>query len=201
MRQVTVNVYTFDELNDAAKEAAREWYRSLSDNSDFVPVEEAIKEFAGMCGFVQGVDLFWSLGYSQSDYTHLVGIWESESVQLDKLKEVLGEVEGNSDQIYPRLIQVCEKFDAIAKAYPKARANIKGRGSVEDLDLCPDEELSSEDNFEKVRTDLRIACQSLNNWSYEYLRDDNDARMIDEYVDEVIRSVGYEFNGAGGIWE
>ena len=31
MRAETINIYTFDELNDAAKDKAREWYRQNLD--------------------------------------------------------------------------------------------------------------------------------------------------------------------------
>jgi hypothetical protein len=72
----------FDELDDAAKERARDWYRECIDEDDF---SCEIDEFASICDIL-GIDLkthevalmsgktrsdpniYWSVGYCQSDY-------------------------------------------------------------------------------------------------------------------------------------
>ena len=47
MRQETINIYTFNELSEGAKENAREWFREggTSDDFEFV-IEDALRDFA-----------------------------------------------------------------------------------------------------------------------------------------------------------
>jgi hypothetical protein len=69
MKKITIEVYTFDELSDEAKEKAREWYR---EGIDYPFLEEFMNEFiydklteAGY--MVDDLKVLYSLTYSQGD--------------------------------------------------------------------------------------------------------------------------------------
>jgi hypothetical protein len=55
MRTIETTVYTFDELDECAKEKAREWYRSTQDNSDF-GIEHVIEDACNI-GDLIGIDM------------------------------------------------------------------------------------------------------------------------------------------------
>lgn len=196
MRTVNVNVYQFGELSDKAKEKARQWYRGCIDNSDFEGAKEQIKSAAVLCGFQPGMDLWWRLGYSQSDHACIDGRWRAEDVKAQQVRD-----EWTKDQ---RLGQIAEQFAEIAKRFPKARAVTQERYVVSDADFDPDEELSSDDKTEALKReaeqDLRVAIQSFNQWAYDVLRTEDEYLNSDECVDENITANEYEFTEGGERW-
>lgn len=196
MRTASVNVYQFGELSDKAKEKAREWYRGCIDSSDFEGAKEVITTAAVMCGFQPKVNLWWGVGYCQSDFARIEAKWRAEDVKADELRK-----ESPQDQ---RLGQIAEQFAEIAKLFPKAYATTKERYVVDDDEFDPDEELSSDDKTEALKSEarqsLRVAIQSFNQWAYDTLRKESDYLHSDEYVDETIEANEYEFTEDGERW-
>ncbi len=67
MKTVTINAYTFDELNDEAKEKAREWFRKdYPEHGWWEFVYEDFKEKAFNAGFDVG-EIYFSGFWSQGD--------------------------------------------------------------------------------------------------------------------------------------
>jgi hypothetical protein len=54
MRQETINIYTFDELTDDAKEKVIEWYR---ENQEFFWIDESIESLKALCDLFSGVSI------------------------------------------------------------------------------------------------------------------------------------------------
>ena len=70
MRTEKINVYTFDELNDAAKEKARQWYRETAD--DYFWLDEGLNSIKAFCD-LYGVGIkdysftLWGHSYLDTD--------------------------------------------------------------------------------------------------------------------------------------
>ena len=70
MRQITVNLYTFEELNNDAKEKAREWWRSgcFDSHVDYEPIYEGIIEKTAEYGMdINEDNISWSGFWCQGD--------------------------------------------------------------------------------------------------------------------------------------
>ncbi|WP_185749288.1 hypothetical protein [Pantoea dispersa] len=52
---ISTTVYTLDELSDAARENARDWYREHALNDDWY--QNVFDEFTGICNIL-GVDIY-----------------------------------------------------------------------------------------------------------------------------------------------
>lgn len=86
MQTKTYNVYTFDELDEKAKEKAREWYR---DGNEYYFLSENMTEYAGALLKWLKIDTFdfkvyYSLSYSQGDgaMVEIKGTWKSYNVTV-----------------------------------------------------------------------------------------------------------------------
>src|SRR6478609_10964036 len=76
MKTVTVELYEYKELDDKAKERARNWYRSAFEGDDTWsrgPLETA-KEYLELFGFAD-VKIFYSGFWSQGDGASFTGQW------------------------------------------------------------------------------------------------------------------------------
>jgi hypothetical protein len=183
MRQVAINICTFNELSDKAKEKARDWYRSCQDASDFEFTRDDIISVALLCGFYETAKLWWSVGYCQSDHATLEGLWSAARVRTETIK-----------QEYPqdvRLHQIAEQFAELARQNPAMSFVTNDRYIVGDIDEAEQED---------VYNDARIAVQSFNRWAYEQLRKQADWLYSEEYVDEALTSNDYEFTEDGEIY-
>lgn len=65
-REIIVSVYQYSELNDKAKEKARDWLISCWDGNDTAMVTESMSWRLQEAGYPTG-DIQWSLGYCQGD--------------------------------------------------------------------------------------------------------------------------------------
>jgi hypothetical protein len=79
MKTTSINIYTFDELNDNAKEVARDWYR---ENIDYTFLSEYMHDEASILLSEVGIttdeyEVFCSLAYCQGDgaMVELTGKW------------------------------------------------------------------------------------------------------------------------------
>lgn len=84
-----IQLFQYSELSDEAKEVARDWWLSCRDETDYECVIDDFREIAERMGitfkthqvtFVSGKprhvpNIWYSLGYSQSDYATFEGTW------------------------------------------------------------------------------------------------------------------------------
>ena len=70
MREVTVKIYTFDELNENAQERAREWWRGVSDVDWSIETRRSIEVFLDKFGVrLEDYGIYWdTFDYRLSDY-------------------------------------------------------------------------------------------------------------------------------------
>lgn len=209
MRTKQTNVFTFDELNDDAKEKARDWYRSRDhyDNYWAESVTDSAKEIGKLFGFTID-DIYWSGFSSQGDGACFVGSWNPSLADFAKWRK-----DGWEDKELHRIADVLE---SIAKDFPNASCHIKHTGhyyhshSVSiDCDLMADDYYDTDDPIQeaafKVREaladktddDLIEACRDFMDWIYASLEKEWDYINADEQVDESLRANEYEFSEDG----
>lgn len=78
-----INLYSFSELSDKAKDKARNWYREVS-NSDNFWSESTIDE-AKEQGVNMGLDIdkiYWEGFYSQGSGACYTGTWSASCVKI-----------------------------------------------------------------------------------------------------------------------
>lgn len=180
MRQVTKNIYTFDELPDKAKEKAREWYRSGLDNTDFDGTVEDIKTVAGYLGYVNP-ELYWSVGYCQSDMATVCAVWQASKVQADEVIE--------HAPIDKALHAITLAFAGLAVTDPEATFKTSERWAVDRLDCAG--------HFDDAYTAASEAVKAFNRWAYKQLREQDEFLTSDENVDEQMLNNKYEFTETG----
>jgi hypothetical protein len=169
MREITTKVYTFDELNDKAKEKARDWYREGA-----------------------GFEAWWEFVYSDAENVGL----KITGFDIDRGSYVkahfLGSAEETAHAIEKEHGEGCDTY-ATAEAYLKERdgylenvekdenGNFMNEYTVDkDLDVMDEEFLKT------LQEDYLVHLRK----EYEWL-------MSDEQVDESITANEYEFTEDG----
>lgn len=88
MTTVEVNVYQFDELSDAAKEKAREWYRNGGfDYNWYEYIYEDFKERAKEAGF-DVTNIYWSGFWSQGDGAMFEYDYTSDKLRMEFINQL-----------------------------------------------------------------------------------------------------------------
>lgn len=217
-------LYTYGELSDKAKEAAREWYaRGACEDSFWT---ESIFESAADAAALFGLDIrqtrkallggghrygpavYWSGFWSQGDGACCEGTWYARDVKPGALAK-----EFPRDEELQRIAAV---FESVAKAYPDASFSVKHRGhyyhsgctafEFEPGDCPHDEEENEEENGRASdwyrdfpEDDLKQAARDFMDWIYSGLEKEYEYQTSEEACAEACEANGYEFTEAGEI--
>lgn len=199
MKTHEIKTYTFDELpTDAAKEKAREWWRSLDDNWDSSFYIDDAKAVFALMGF--DIDRVYFSGFwSQGDGACFEGSWHARDVgaALSRVKK-----HAPQDEILHRLAKECER---IAQLFPNSYLSVKHRGHYyhehcTDFTIC-----ITDDNGDEIDTDARGHAEEdligvtkdAMRWIYRQLEKDYNHSQTDEVVDEMLRANEYDFTEDG----
>ena len=189
MREITTNVYKFDELSDSAKEKARDWYRRIT-AGDSYPLDEMVDSLKGLFE-AAGIKLQdWSLGAYSRD----------NGVTFD-----MGDA---GDLSGPRAMAWLENnlLAPLRVKSPRTKDQIKYKHEVGTIPSCPLTGMCYDDDFLDKLTAYVKKGETLKD-SFHYLADDlmhmaeeeQEYRNEDAQVDESIEINGYEFDEDGGI--
>lgn len=217
MRTIETTVYQFDELSEAAKEKAREWFRRGQDGDNYFA--ESVIEDAEQCAEFIGVEfdkrtvrlcgggtrqepcVYWSGFSSQGDGACFEGSWRADRVKPAKLKEHAPEDK--------ELHRIAAEFESLAKKFPQAAFRVKHRGHYShkyctefDFQFPDDNEgedwpEEKRDAWNKVCDNLKEAARDFMEWIYDQLEKEHEYRNEDEQIDEAIRINEYEFTAEG----
>ena len=194
MRTIQVNLYQYDELSDAAKAKAREWYIA---GDTFDPEMEPYETAAQILGITFATerdtlpDIRYSGFSSQGDGASFVGSYtfSAEAAQairdefpqdktLHSIADTLAEIQGHVAQTVTAKIE--------------QRGRYVHSNTMALADVSPENALTEEDEALLFATMKRFA-----NWIYICLEDDYNSCHEDEYVEEAIRANEYEFTASG----
>lgn len=201
-------VYQFDELDDRAKEKARDWYRQGAFDHDWY---DYIFDDAKACLAIAGfrVDEIYFSGFSsQGDGACFEGSWRATEAKPAKaMKDHAPEDK--------ELHRIAAEMRRIAKAYPNASMSCKpsGRYSHEynadinvelnppedddDIPRTPAEWDALAKSFEPFTDAIIEASRDAMRWIYRQLEAEWNYQNSDEQVDETIRANEYEFDEKG----
>jgi hypothetical protein len=202
MQIIETPVFQFEELDDSAKEKARDWFRSCRDESDFWAILEDFGRVADMLGISLDThqvtlmgggtrydpNIWYDVGYSQSDFAAFDGSYRYRTGAANKVKDY-----APTDLA---LHAVANDLQAIQKRYAYAvTATIKHSdyyGLQVEAYRSNGHELTVEDH-DRLKETFRALCR----WLYNQLRTEDEYQSADEQVDESIRANEYTFTEDG----
>ena len=184
MRVIEKTIYQFDELSDAAKEKAREWFRdALADDWGAESVIDYAKHDGALIGF--GVDrVCWRGFWSQGDGACWAG---SVTYYRGRPSDVARECPQDAE------------IQRIARAWQdlQRRNNnqVRGRVSADYRHMRTSVSAYWADGSDE--DDANQIVSEFADWIYRSLEKEYDYQMSDERVDETIRANKYEFGENG----
>jgi len=198
-RTMTVEIFTFDELGDDAKQKAREWYREGAfDHEWYDCTMDDAKECLKHCGFDIG-DIRFSGFWSQGDGACFDNTtWDASDVDVKALQE-----HAPQDQELHRLVAALAEISGISTKDGESAldageaifARIKHTGHYS-------HEHSSEidgENFNTLDDETAFGelARDAMKWAYRRLEAEYDYINSDEQIDETIRINEYDFTASG----
>lgn len=209
MRRECKMVYTYDELDDIAKEKARAWYSELvfNDSTDW---EYAFEE-ADLMASLMGIEIdrrsggrtfsrrspeepcIWFSGFSsQGDGACFEGTYRYKKGAVAAIKAETNDVE---------LIRIAKDLQAVQrKHFYKLRATCKHTGHYSHSGCMSVDVEHSEDQYRDLgdaEDDVRQLMRDFADWIYECLEAEYDYQTSDENVEETIVANAYEFYQSG----
>jgi hypothetical protein len=191
----------YSELDDKAKERARQWYRNASQDDNYFS-EWVIEDAKRMLAFL-GIDID-DIGYSgfwsQGEGAHFTGMWRASDCKPGQLSAE----RGSSDST---LNALDAEFSRLAAIDPYARYCVKHRGQYAH-EHCTDFTVESEllfgldeaDNgtrFAEFERDLIDASRDAMRWIYRQLEKAYEYENSDEAIEQTIELNKYEFTVDG----
>lgn len=205
----TITLYKYDELSDAAKAKARDWYRVTSaeagDNDFAVPIIDDFKTCAAYMGW-DVEDVNWSGFSSQGDGAQFVGRWRATNVDAAGLKRHAPVTDAAGAPVTEpslttngKLHAMADRFAAIAAADPQATARVKGADRychemATEFTVEVSEGTRGSDTEENAIIDT---SRDLMRWLYRSLESEYDYVNADEQVADDVRANEYEFTAEG----
>lgn len=201
-------VYKFDELDERAKEKAREWFREGAPDYDWW---EYIYDDAKTCLALAGfrIDKIYFSGFaSQGDGACFEGSWRASEAKPAKAMKA----HAPKDK---ELHRIAAEMRAIAKARPEADMSVKHRGHYyhehctefnvdcegpewsDDTRRSDAEWSALRERDGEIKERIKEASRDAMRWIYRQLEAEYEYRMADEQIDEDIRANEYEFDEYG----
>lgn len=201
-------VYRFDELSDAAKEKARDWFRSCyGEVEDFSAVIDDANTIAAILGIeieTRPVKLmgggtrydpciWYSLSYSQGDGACFEGRYSYAKGSVRKLKEHAPQ----DTELY----RIAEGLrDIQRRHFYRLEARVSHRGNYTHP-RSTEIEVTSAETGDYVAAEIAETVAELlrdfMGWIYVQLREEYEYQTADEQVDEAIRANEYTFTEDG----
>jgi len=203
MRTETIvkEIFEFDELDDSAKEKARDWYRGCIDTYDFDGPVEYMKEVCKLIGVDLKTDayghrpaLYWSGFSSQGDGACFEG---SYSYTKGSVKAI--QAYAPHDDTLRRIARELQKLQA--RYFYSLSALVVHSGRYCHAGCTRVEVTDRRDEYRGIdavdENELIELLRDLMHWFYKQLNQENDWLYSAECVDENIRCNEYEFDGLG----
>lgn len=209
MRTIEIKVYTFDELSDAAKEKAREWFRQFVFQypSDW----DAVFNYAEEVGRILGIEIDqrrWTNqhGHSGSEpKIYFSGFWKQGDGASFEGRYRYAKGASQAIRSYApqdsKLHRIADTLQRIQKPYfYRLTASISQSGRYShshtmSVNVChPEDNERSIADAEEVITDC---MRDFADWIYCQLENEYEYQSSNQAVDESIRSNEYEFTEEG----
>ena len=209
MRVVETNVFQYDELDDRAKERAREWYSRhvFEDSCDWEFVYEDAAEVADILGIdlrqrrVQLMggghryepSIYFSGFWSQGDGACFEGTYRYAKGATKKIREYAPQDK--------ELHRIADELQAVQrKHFYHLIASMNHTGHYCHSGCMSVEVEHNEDRYRDIgdaEDDIRQLMRDFADWIYDRLESEYDYQTSDEAVEEAIRANEYEFDEEG----
>ena len=195
MNQYTVKTFSYNELSEAAKEKAREWYRNFDVDffDDFIL--EDYKEIAKAFGLYID-NIYYSGFYSQGDGASFTGSYRYNKGALKKIK---------AD--YPAFLElhaIVERLQYIQAAnFFSIRADISQSGHYyheNTIRISAYDYENENRSLGHYENDLLEVFKDYARLIYSGLYDEYKHMQSDEYIEETIIANDYEFISDGFLF-
>lgn len=185
-------LYKFDELNDRAKERAREWFRTdYPDHGWWDSVYETAYTAAKHLGIE--IDAVNFSGFcSQGDGARFCGSYRFKKGWRSALLHEFGP----GDTLNELLDIGQQLHEAQARQFYKLVAVVTYRGRYEHSGCTSVDVSHDEDPYRDIgdgEADIAQALREFMDWIYKMLRDEYDGLVSDEAVDDAIIANEYTF--------
>ncbi|MBU0564901.1 MAG: antitoxin of toxin-antitoxin stability system [Gammaproteobacteria bacterium] len=198
-------IYTFDELSEAAKEKAREWYRDGQLDYDWW---DFVYEQADTAAKHLGIDIdrkgkhtpaiYFSGFSSQGDGACFEGTYRYKKGWRSALLHEFGPGDTLNE-----LLSIGQSLQEIqSKQFYKLEATCRHRGHYQHSG-CMSVEVTHADSMYRdigdAEDDIKDQLRLFADWIYDRLEQEHDWLTADEQSDESMRAGGYTFNEDGGF--
>jgi len=194
----TITVYAFKELDDTAKEKARDWYRSVFFEFDWWDhVYDDAKECAAVIGI--NIDRIYFSGFSsQGDGACFEGSYCYATHAPEKIRE-----HAPKDTTLHAIADALEDTQQSWHGSLEARVKQSGHYSHEyctDIDVSDAcEDIDSSRSIVEAEERLINLLRDYMRWIYSQLQTEYDYLNADDQIDESITVNDYEFNQDGTV--
>lgn len=192
MRQARIQVFTFDELSEKAKDRARQWYSEGLETWWSEPVQEDARRILAFLGFSE-LALYWAGFCSQGDGACFIGRFDKPESCLRAI-----EAEGVREEA---VLQAAQELDALPSGF-FARLKHSGHYYHEGSVYVDDGEKtdaegetvsgSAEDEADFIGA-VRVLCK----WFYKSLESAYEWHTSDEAIAEYCEANEWEFTADG----
>ena len=209
MRVVETNVFQYDELDDRAKERAREWYSRhvFEDSCDWEFVYEDAAEVADILGIdlrqrrVQLMggghryepSIYFSGFWSQGDGACFEGTYRYAKGATKKIREYAPQDK--------ELHRIADELQAVQrKHFYHLIASMNHTGHYCHSGCMSVEVEHNEDRYRDIgdaEEEIKQLMRDFADWIYAALESEYDYQTSDEAVEEAIRANEYEFDEEG----
>lgn len=196
MRTQTISIYKFEELEDSAKEKARDWYRQGALDYDWWDCTfYDANEIAALMG-IQIERIYFSGFSSQGDGACFEGYYAYKKGSVEDVKAYAPQDKELHD-IALNLSKIQRKSFYRLSAHVKHTGHYYHSGCTS-IDVQNDNTYSAyvSDDIEEA---ISEALRDYMNWIYRRLEAEHDYLMSEESVDESIITNEYEFHEDGAI--
>ena len=192
MKIKTINIYSFDELSDKAKEKARDYFRNASLGFEFNA--DCVIDDAKIIAALFGLDIdrvYYSGFYHQGSDASFVGNYQYTKGALKAVKE-----NAPLDTELHRIVKALQ--DAQKRYFYRLIAECSsGRGHYLRVNVE-----HSELRYLDVRiaeNDIVQALRDFASWIYSNLEKEYEYQTSDEVIDEMIMANEYDFTEDGEL--
>ena len=209
MRVVETNVFQYDELDDRAKERAREWYSRhvFEDSCDWEFVYEDAVRVAEILGIEistspvrlmsgksrQETDIYFSGFWSQGDGACFEGTYRYAKGATKKIRQYAPQDK--------ELHRIADELQAVQrKHFYHLIASMNHTGHYCHSGCMSVEVEHNEDRYRDIgdaEEEITQLMRDFADWIYERLESEYEYQTSDEAVEEAIRANEYEFDEEG----
>ncbi len=199
MTTKTVNLYTFNELSDSAKEKARDWWRESSYDDSYW--SECTLDDTKEQGENMGLDIdkiYWSGFWSQGDGACYTGSWNTSRVKAGETAKDWGDSPETKE-----IRRIAAEFEQFAKDWPESSFSVTHSGhysheyctnfEVSLGEEADNNELVSPEQWRKESDSIIETARDYMRWIYKQLEKEYEYQNSDEVIDELLESNGYTF--------